>query len=235
MRIQKSLRKSKITVSFLKKVSFCLGLLGIGTMTYAQTAGTWMVKGGYNRILPQINSGDLSAPSLPGTKMDTRGANAVIVTGAYMITDNISVELYLGAPYQHDLIGDGAIKHIGKFGTVKQLPPVLFAQYRFMPPTSVFRPYVGLGVTYTMFKDETSEPILTEITNPGGSTTTFVVNNAWGMTGQIGFTYALNEHWYVDTSATKTFIKTSTTLSTGQKIDADLNPIGGSVSIGYRF
>jgi len=200
----------------------------------AQTAGTWMVKVGYNQITPKVSSGDLSSPSLPGTKIDVDSADSLIVTAAYMFTDHVSGELMLGAPYKHDLIGAGSISGAGKIGTVEQLPPTLMLQYRFREPTAKFRPYVGLGVTYAIFQKETGSATLTALTNPGGATTVRV-DDAWGGTAQLGITYALDEKWFADLSAQKTYIKTTANLSTGQSIDTRLDPVSVNFSIGYRF
>jgi outer membrane protein len=201
----------------------------------AQTAGTWTVKAGYNNIAPKVTSGDLSPPSLPGSKVDVNSASSLIVTAAYMFTDNISAELYLGLPYKHDLIADGVMKGAGKIGSVTQLPPTLFAQYRFMDAKAALRPYVGLGLTYAMFRKEEGSAVLTATTNPGGVPTTLKVDNAWGITPQIGAIYAFNERWFADVGISKTFIKTTNTLSTGQKIDIRLDPVAVNFSIGYRF
>lgn len=201
----------------------------------AQTAGTWMVKGGINHISPDVSSGDMSASSLPGTKADVGSSTSMILSGAYMITDNISAELCLGLPHKHNVYGDGAIKGSGKIGTVESLPPALFAQYRFLDPKARFRPYVGLGVIYAMTRKETGNAALTALTNPGGQPTTFSVGSAWGFAGQIGGSYAINEKWYVDFTASKTFLKQTATFSTGQQIDLRVDPVTVNLSVGYRF
>jgi len=222
----------------MKSIVSVLGsalLLLASSGAMAQEAGTIMVKIGYAYFDPVVGSGDLSAPSLPGTTVDVGTAHTAIFTASYMITDNISAELYGGVPLKHDMVGTGAIQGVGVIGTVKQLPPTLFGQYRFLPPNSGFRPYVGLGITYVRFEDETGSAALTAITNPGGPPTTFNVKNAWGITPQIGFTSSINKNWYIDVSVNKSIVKTTTTLSTGQYIDTTLNPVVSQVSIGYRF
>jgi outer membrane protein len=167
--------------------------------------------------------------------VDVGTAHTEIITATYLFTDNISAELYGGVPVKHDMYGAGAIQGVGVIGTVKQLPPTLFGQYRFLAANSDFRLYVGLGITYVRFEDETGSAALTAITNPGGPPTTFNVKNAWGITPQIGFTSAINKKWYIDVSVNKSIVKTTTTLSTGQYVDTTLNPVVSQVSIGYRF
>jgi outer membrane protein len=201
----------------------------------AQASGTWLIKAGYVELRPGVSSDDLSAPSFPGSKIAAENASAPVLSGAYMLNDNVSAELQLGLPFKHDLIGDGAWKGIGKFAKVEQLLPTLSAQYRFLNADSAFRPHAGLGITYAIFRKETGSAVLTALTNTGGPATTLKVDSAWGITPQIGATYAFNANWFADFSVSKTFIKTRMTLSTGQTIDIRLDPVAVSLSIGYRF
>jgi outer membrane protein len=52
---------------------------------------------------------------------------------------------------------------------------------------------------------------------------------------QLGAGYAIAPGWSVDANVTKTFLKTRTTLSTGQTLDAKLDPMSMALSIGYKF
>jgi outer membrane protein len=213
----------------------CAALAAAATPALAQEAGTVAIKFGYNQIVPQVSSGDLSAPSLPGTKVDVKEAGAPILTLTYMYTPDISFEFFAGLPYEHDIVGDGAIKGAGKIGSVRQVSPTLFAQYRFLEKESFFRPYVGLGVTYAYFYHEEGSAALTALTNPGGDPTLVEADDAWGASAQIGGTFKIDRNWFVDVSVIKTLIKNTTHLSTGQSIETKLDPMAYNLSIGYRF
>ena len=204
-------------------------------MASAQSAGTWLVKAGVNRITPHVDSGDLSPPSLSGTKINVKSATAAIFTLTYMVTDEVSVEFYAGLPYKHEVEGDGAIKGVGKLGTVKQISPTLFGQYRFLEASAPFRPYLGLGLTYAHFYGSEGSGTLTSLTNPGGPPTRLSASSAFGLSPQVGGTFKLGELWFIDASLIKTYIKNKNTLSTGQTIDTKLDPVSTNVSIGYRF
>lgn len=217
------------------KLALAAVLCAVGGAAAAQSAGSWLIKSGVNTIAPQVESGDLSAPSMAGTKIDVEKASALILTATYMLTDAVSLEFYAGLPYKHDVVGDGAIKGVGKLGTVKQVSPTLFAQYRFMAANAPLRPYVGLGLTYLYHFDEEGSGTLTALTNPGGPPTRMSVGDAWGLSPQIGVNYKLNERWFIDASVIKTFIKAESTLSTGQKIETRLDPLSANLSLGYRF
>jgi outer membrane protein len=201
----------------------------------AQTAGSWSVAVGYNKITPQGTSDPLSAPSIVNSTTKVGSDGQPILNIAYMFTDHISAELGLGTPYTHDLYGAGALQGSGKLGSLQQLPPTLFAQYRFLEASSPFRPYIGVGATYAIFRDEKGSGTLTAISNTGSQPTTFTVDNKWGITPQIGLTYAFNGKWFADLMVSKTYITTTVHLSTGQSADAPLNPIATAISVGYRF
>lgn len=201
----------------------------------AQTAGSWSVAAGYNNISPQGTSDPLSAPSIVNSTTKVGSDAQPILNIAYMFTDHMSAEFGLGTPYTHKLYGAGSLQGVGQLGTLKQLPPTIFGQYRFLEASSAFRPYVGLGITYTIFRDETGSGTLTAISNTGGPATTFTVDNAWGVTPQIGLTYAFSRKWFTDLMVSKTYISTTVHLSTGQTANAPLNPIATALSVGYRF
>jgi outer membrane protein len=201
----------------------------------AQSAGTWLVKGGFNGIAPSVKSGDLSAPSLPGSKVDVASANSLIATATYMLTNNASVEFVAGLPYKHDIQGAGSLASVGKLGSIKQISPTVIAQYRFLAPSATLRPYLGVGLTYAYFYGAEGSAALTALTNPGGPATRLSSTSGFGVSPQVGLTIQLHERWYLDTSIIKTFLKNSTTLSTGQKIDTTLNPLSTNIAIGYRF
>ena len=201
----------------------------------AQAAGHWMLKGGFNGIAPQVKSGDLSPPGLPGSQIDVKSANSLIASATYMLTDHVSFETFIGLPYRHDVVGDGALSGVGKIGSVKQVSPTIFAQYRFLAANAALRPYVGVGLTYAHFYGEEGSGALTALTNPGGPPTRLSSESAFGVTLQGGLTVRLNGPWYLDVMISKSFIKNSTRLSTGQSVDTKLDPVSTGLSIGYQF
>jgi outer membrane protein len=217
------------------KVALAVALCATGGVASAQSAGSWLFKAGINNISPQVKSGDLSAPSLPGTKVDVEAATSLILTATYMYTDNLSVEFLAGLPYKHDVVGDGAIKGVGKLGSVKQVSPTVMGQYRFGTATSALRPYVGLGLTYAYFYGEEGSGTLTSLTNPGGTPTRMSASAEFGVSAQLGLSFRINERWSVDGSVIKTYIKNENTLSTGQKVETKLDPLSTNVSLVYRF
>lgn len=222
----------KNTVKFL----LIPAVLACAAAAQAQTAGSWMVRAGGTTITPNVNSGDLSAPSLAGTKASVGSSTKVSGGIAYMWDNNISFDLPLALPFQHDISGDGAVLGAGKIADVKVLPVTLLAQWRFMEPTSAFRPFVGVGLTYANFYGARSTSTLTAISGGTPSNpTTLSIDSKWAATAQLGASIALNNNWFLEASYTYTPLSTRTTLSTGQTQDIKLDPSSVSLAIGYKF
>jgi outer membrane protein len=222
----------------MKFQTTCLAatLLLMAGAAQAQTAGTWMVRGGITNITPAVDSGNLSASSLPNTKIDSNGNTQLGGGITYMVDDHWAVDLPLATPFTHNLYGAGAISGAGKIAETKALPISLFGQYHFGEANAQFRPYVGAGPTYAKFYKEKGTAVLTAITGGSSSTpTTLSLESRLGLTVQVGGTVTLNERWFIDGMIAKTFVKTRGTLSTGQTIDVTLNPVTVAVAVGYKF
>lgn len=210
--------------------------LATAGVAQAQTAGAIIVRGGLTQIKPDVKSGNLTAPSFTGTQADIESATALTGGITYMVTDQISLDLPLAAGFKHEIVGAGAIEGVGKIGEVKALPATLLAQYRFGTAKSGVRPYVGLGATYAKFYKAKGTAALTALTGGSPSNpTTLEVESKFALTAQVGVSHQLAARWSLDAAVLKTALKTRTTLSTGQTLDATLNPWSFTVGVGYQF
>jgi outer membrane protein len=216
------------TVLALAALVFCGSAL-------AQKAGSFSASIGVTHIAPSVDSGNLSAPSLPNTKVDVNSNSQITGAVNYMVTDNVAMHLPIGFGFRHEVNGDGAIAGVGKLVGTRALPITLIGQYRFMEANAAFRPYLGAGLSYVKFYKETGTGTLTAITNPGGPATGAKFESKFAPTVQIGGIYNINDKWYLDASYAKTFLKTRATLTTGQTIDVTLNPNAYSLQVGYKF
>ena len=218
------------------KLLFGAAALFAAGSVFAQSAGSIVVYGGAVQINPQVESGDLTAPSLPGTKVDVKKASQFAGGITYYWTDNFSIDLPISLPFKHDVVGAGAIDGVGKLGTVKSLPVTLLAQYRFGQADSTFRPFFGAGVTYGYFFKPKATAVLSGITGGTPSIpTTLSMKSRLGATMELGGAYNFTKDWSASLSVTKTFIKTTGSLSTGQTIETTLDPVSIKFGVGYRF
>ena len=219
----------------LKLSLVALALLA-GSAAHAQSAGTWMARVGATGIYPQVSSGNLSPPAFPNTQTDVSSDWSLGGGVTYMITDNWSVDIPLALPFTNTLSGAGAIAGVGTIGTTKALPITMWGQYRFGEAKSAFRPYLGAGLTYAYFYDENATNTLNALSGGTPSNpTTFSIQSKWAVGVQAGATYAFNERWFLDGVVGYTWLKNTTTLSTGQTQPMTLNPVSVAVAVGYRF
>jgi outer membrane protein len=211
-------------------------LLACAAAAQAQSAGSLLIRGGVTTITPNVSSGDLTAPSLAGTKASVGNSTRLSAGLTYMLDDHIAIDLPLSVPFEHDITGDGAIAGAGKIGTVKALPATLLAQWRFMEPGATVRPFVGAGITYAAFYGARSTSTLTAITGGTPSNpTTLSVDSKWAATVQLGASIQMKGGWFVDACYTYTPLNTQTKLSTGQTLDIKLNPSSFTLAVGMKF
>ncbi len=201
----------------------------------AQSAGTWSVAAGINQVTPKVDSGTLTAPTIPGVKNAVASDTQPLLIINYALTDNISASTFIATPYKHDQIGAGSLEGVGKIGSVEALPATMLLQYHFFDAKAKVRPYVGAGITYAYFRNETGSGVLTALADTGGSPTTFKAESAWGSTIKLGVNFAINEKWFAGVSISKTYVKTTSRFSTGQTISMALDPVSAVVSVGYHF
>lgn len=138
---------------------------------------------------------------------------------SYFFTPNIAAELVLTYP-QKVKVDAGS----NKIGTIKALPPSLMLQYHFTN-LGAFKPYVGLGLNYTVFYKRGNFDI------SGVS----VDRSSVGLAAQAGFDYALDKNWSVNMDVKYIQMDTDVTGPTGKLGKLDLNPITAGIGIGYRF
>ncbi len=144
---------------------------------------------------------------------------------SYFLTDNIAAELILGTT-SANVYGEGSIAGLGKIGKTWVLPPTLTLQYHFTN-FGAFKPYVGAGVNYTMFYNQS-----------GDAASSLNVKDSFGAALQVGADYMINDHWGVNFDVKKLFLRPDyettiggTTYSGKAKLDPWL--VGAGVT--YRF
>ena len=222
----------------MKKTILALSCLAaMGSAVHAQPAGSWLIQGGFTRIAPDVSSGNLSAPSPSGTQVDVGADTRLTAQLTYVYNQNWAVAVPLGTGFKHKLYGAGAISGTGQIGTVSALPISVFGQYRFGESNAKVRPYAMLGLSYVRFHDAAGSAALNGLNpaNPVGGSTGLSVDSRWALSPGLGLSVQLDDKWFVDVSWAKTYLKTTTTLSTGQTIGTTLNPGITTLGVGMRF
>lgn len=183
-------------------------------------AGDIVVRARALAVVPVENADIHSASG--DTGLDAKISNDLIpeVDVSYFVTDRIALELIAGTS-KHDV----TVKQLGAdLGSVRLLPPTLTAQYHFMP-TERFSPYVGAGINWTLFYDESR-----------GSFSSVAYENSFGVAAQAGFDYFLTDNWLINVDVKKIWLDTKVKVNGGAlHADADLNPWLFGVGVGYKF
>lgn len=221
----------------VNKLLLLISAAVFSSVSMAYEAGDMVVKGGAITVAP---SGSSDQVMLNGTvamgKVDVDNDTQLGITGTYMVSDHIGVELLAATPFEHDIKGSsGAINNLD-IGSTKQLPPTLTIQYYPMNAKSVFQPYAGIGINYTTFFDtETSNSLNAALAIPKSSMS---IDNSWGWSAQIGADYAINEEWLLNAAVRYIDIDTTATINAGAahlKTDVSIDPWVPMVAVGYKF
>lgn len=144
---------------------------------------------------------------------------------SYFFTKNIAAELVLTYPQQVNITAGSGNTNVGK---ITALPPSLLAQYHFTD-LGAFKPYVGLGVNYTIFGNRQNFPAL------GNSVT--VNQSSIGVVGQIGMDYMFDKNWGMNVDLKYATMSTEVkTVSGGTNLGTlTLNPWMPAVGVTYKF
>ncbi|UCV04735.1 OmpW/AlkL family protein [Dechloromonas denitrificans] len=196
-----------------RKILVAALAVGVLSANVAQAEGPLMVRARAVFLDFKNGQNDLAAK----VEADNRWIPEVDIS--YFFTPNFATELVLTYPQNIDIKVNG-----DKQGTIKALPPSLMFQYH-VTELGAFKPYVGLGLNYTIFTK--TRNIL------GGAAS--VDGSSWGLAAQVGFDYMLTKN--VALNLDVKYIQMDTDVKVGgNKIGTlDLNPITAGVGIGYRF
>ena len=120
----------------------------------------------------------------------------------YAFTDNWTLEVVAATPFSHDITLNSTVGAVNglKVGDTKHLPPTVLAQYHFFSKQDAFRPFVGLGLNYTLFFSEGVNQELTDVLVATGAATasdkvSLHLDDSFGVALQAGFNYQVNQKW----------------------------------------
>lgn len=140
---------------------------------------------------------------------------------SYFITDNFAVEL-IAATTRHTVRASNGTD----MGKVSLLPPTLTLQYHPLPRER-FSPYVGAGITYTIFYNESD--------GPTAAVRNISYKNSFGAAFQAGIDIALAGSWSMNFDVKKIYLDTEVTTASLKAGDTNINPLIIGLGVGYRF
>jgi outer membrane protein len=179
-------------------------------------AGDILVRARVVSVLPQVSTTDTLSDLNVGVKQSVIPE----LDFSYMFTDHIGAEVILGTT--RNKLTSGAFGDLGK---VSLLPPTITLQYHFNPGGTI-RPYVGAGINYTRFYDNSLSAAGTRIT---------VDQNSFGPALQVGVDVALSERWFLNFDVKKLWVGTDASLGGTKLGTLHIDPWLVGLGVGYRF
>ena len=223
---------------------FTASLLALAIATplaHAHQAGDIIVRAGAITVDPQESSSDIWVGALgtdvAGTKATLDSDTQLGLNFAYMLTNNIGIELLAATPFSHNVgvkgMPGGFAGLNGKLGELKHLPPTLSVVYYPLDASSAFQPYVGAGINYTWFFDT---KLSSDAEDKGFSG--LDMKDSWGLAAQVGMDYMLTDNIMLNAQVRYIDIETTGTthiLGDKVKVDVDVDPFVYMVGLGYKF
>lgn len=184
----------------------------------AAQGGDWQIGGRLIAVVPD----ESATISVIGGDADINNSYVPELDITYYLDSNWSLEL-IAATMPHKVRHTPSDLDLGK---VWLLPPTLTLQYHFMPEGS-FRPYVGLGVNYTIFYNQDHEAAGIDVE----------YDNAFGVALVGGFDVPIDDHWAFNVDVKKYWLNTDVTItvlpSTIVNADVDIDP--WVIGAGFRY
>ncbi len=172
-----------------------------------------------------------------GATATVQNATTPIASAFHMFTNNIAAELTIGVPItmKVNLSLPALSTSINDAADADASFPSLVVKYLFNAPSDGFRPYLGLGVNYTYFRNTSvnSNALVQGLAGTSQSLSSSVnpILNAGGI-------YSLTDRWsfnfgisYIPMTTNVTLVGSGTT-TTGK---LTINPIDVTLKLGYKF
>lgn len=212
-----------------------LALAVAAPMANAFEAGDIIVRAGAITVDPHEDSDTLELNGAPlGGKATLDSDTQLGLNFAYMLTNNVGIELLAATPFEHEVGVKGLGGLDGKLGDIKHLPPTLSVIYYPLASQSVFQPYVGLGLNYTTFFQEDLSS-----TREGQGFSNLDLDDSFGLSAQIGADFMLSDKVMLNAQVRYIDIDTEATTDLAGagkvKVDVDVDPMVYMVGLGYKF
>lgn len=204
---------------------------------FAFETGDWLVRGRVIAVDPREDSGTVKssvAGPIAGSGVGLDSSVVPEVDFTYMLTPSWGLELIL-ASSEHDAHGTGSVAGPGKLFDARTLPPTLTLQYHFNT-NGTLRPYVGVGLNYTLFFNEDAT---SDFKTAMGGKADVELDDSWGLAANVGLDYAIDKDWFINADVKYIDMDTTATIKTNAlgrlKVDVDIDPWVYGVGIGRRF
>ncbi|XKF16707.1 outer membrane beta-barrel protein [Halomonas sp. BLK-85] len=203
---------------------FAAGLAAVAvtasTQAMAYGQGDFFTRFGAANVDPKNDNGTLDT-ALGELAVDVDDETQFAFTLGYRFHDKLGVELLAALPFEHDIALTG-----GNTASTEHLPPTLTLQYYPLGGTEArVQPYVGAGINYTTFDDES-----VDITG-----VSLDLDDSWGAAGQVGIDLLIDDNWALNAAAWYIDIDTDATVAGDDAGTVNIDPLVVMGGLSYRF
>ena len=209
---------------------------------------------GILRLEPRSSSGPLVVTEVAGMPTEqpqagsgvkVLGATTLSLTGEWFWSDRVSIQGVFGVPPRHRLRGEGTLAGAGVIGEGTQYSPTVLAKWHFGDPGDRLRPYLGLGLNYTWFRQtRITNDAFRQVSYGPDATTTVAVSPSWNPVASGGLDIRLGERLslalsigYAPLKTTMTVNAENTMFGSSMKVRTDvrLRTLAGGLALNYRL
>ncbi|KFN49350.1 OmpW/AlkL family protein [Arenimonas composti] len=195
----------------------CAAALAFAAPAHAQDAGDWTFSVGAGLVAPKSGNGSLAGGALAADVGDDWRPT---VTAEYWFSRNWGLEILAATPFEHDIRLNGALA-----GATKHLPPTVSLQYHF--DGEKVRPFIGLGLNYTVFFDEDTRGPL--------NGAELELDASFGLAAHAGLDFAVGEDKWVRVDARWIDIHTDVSVNGADVGSVTIDPMVYGVSFVWAF
>lgn len=216
------------------RITVVVALALMSAAAQAHREGEFIVRAGLAQVDPKESSDSLevAGAALGGTGVGLDSAAALGLAATYMLTDKVGIEVLAATPFQHTIAAKGL--GIDWVGSTKHLPPTISLQYYPLNAGSAIQPYVGVGLNYTTFFQES----VSGQAKAALGASNLELDDSTGLAVQVGVDWHLSDRWLLNAAVWRMDIDTTGTLDTALgrvKVDVDVDPWAYMVGVGYKF
>ncbi len=233
-------RRLRQNTSLLVRTIATIAMLFSSFVLFAHEEGDVILRIGAASVQPDESSSlvsTIATGALPGTAAGVGDNTQLGINVLYMLTDYIGLEVLAATPFEHDITVSGLEQYgfnVTDLGETKHLPPTVSALYFFGNAESTVRPYLGAGLNYTTFFEDS----LSEQASAVLGASDLELDDSFGLSLRAGFDWHLNDGWILNASVWNIDIDTDAGFnSTLGRVTADveIDPWVYMISLGYQF
>ncbi|MBV2130798.1 outer membrane beta-barrel protein [Rheinheimera sp. SM2107] len=210
----------------------------------------WSVNVGPITVAPDASSSNLNVveqvAALPSgsTSVTVNDNTQLGITVDYSFNRYWSASVVAATPFSHNIrVAGSAIDGLA-IGDTKHLPPTIFARFYPLTSTTDFMPFIGVGINYThFFQESVSDELRQALTDLGVANTqdtlSLNLDASFGLAYQAGFDWRINQQWGVHLMFSMIDIETDAEVRLNntaiQKVNVQIDPLVSMLGVKYYF